>query len=65
VCELVSAREDALDKLRGFTQLVQQLLASLERIDDTLSSSTATHKDVLQCQDDAEKIKEIMAECMR
>ena len=65
VCELVSAREDALDKLLAFSQLVQKLISGLERVDDVLASSAATHNDISQCQDDADQFKRIMAECVR
>ena len=65
VCEIVHVREDAIARLQDFSSIVEELLASFERLDLVVESSATSSDDLMQCQDDLMKLKEMMQKCTR
>ena len=63
VCEIVSAREDALDKLMVFHKSVQDLKGKIEQIESELKTAVITSEQLTTWQQESQDLKAMLKEC--
>ncbi|XP_077969764.1 nesprin-1-like isoform X1 [Styela clava] len=65
VCEVVSAREEALDKLMTFYDGAQELKDMLERLENDLKTAVITSDQLTSWQQEAQDLQSKMKDCSR
>jgi len=65
VCEVVSAREDGLDRLSTFDNSAQTVTVMLDRLEQNVKGNVVTSDEVMRWQDDCQKMTKAMADCVR
>ncbi|CAK8680522.1 unnamed protein product [Clavelina lepadiformis] len=65
VCEVVSAREEALDKLSVFHQSAQALHATLERLEEKVKGAVMSSEELIKWQKESQELDRLKMECSR